>query len=113
MFNQELKDRKKYYYPPYNRLIRIVVNHSDMEILKKASHWIVNVLSQSEYGKILGPVFPPVARIRNRYRMHILVKISANKSRDQVKQMIKKTLDHFDSIPIFGSCKVNVDVDPY
>ena len=113
MFNKELKDRKKYYYPPYNRLIRIVVNHSDMEILKNASHWIVNVLSQSEYGKILGPVFPPVARIRNRYRMHILVKISANKSRDQVKQMIKKTLDHFDSIPIFRSCKVNVDVDPY
>ncbi len=113
MFNKELKDRKKYYYPPYNRLIRIVVNHSDIEILKKASHWIVNVLLQSEYGKILGPVFPPVARIRNRYRMHILVKISANKSRDQVKQMIKKTLDHFDSIPIFRSCKVNVDVDPY
>ena len=113
MFNKELKERKKYYYPPYNRLIRIVVNHSDIEILKKASHWIVNVLLQSEYGKILGPVFPPVARIRNRYRMHILVKISANKSRDQVKQMIKKTLDHFDSIPIFRSCKVNVDVDPY
>ena len=45
--------------------------------------------------------------------LHILVKISANKSRDQVKQIIKKTLDHFDSITIFRSCKVNIDVDPY
>ena len=113
MLNQELKDRKQYYYPPYNRLIRIVVYHSDMETLKKASHWIVNVLLQSEYGQILGPVFPPVARIRNRYRMHILVKISANKSRDRIKKIIKKTLDHFESVPIFRSCKVNVDIDPY
>ena len=113
MLNQQLKDRKEYHYPPYNRLIRIVVNHSDMETVKKASQWIVNVLLQSDYGQILGPVFPPIARVRNRYRMQILVKISASQSRDRVKQIIKKTLDRFESIAIFRSCKVNLDVDPY
>ena len=35
-----------------------MVNHSDMETVKKASQWIVNVLLQSDYGQILGPVFP-------------------------------------------------------
>ena len=113
MLKQQLKDRKEYHYPPYTRLIRIVVNHSDMETVKKASQWIANVLLQSEYGQILGPVFPSIARLRNRYRMQILVKISSDQSRDRVKQIIKKTLDGFESIAIFRSCKVNLDVDPY
>jgi primosomal protein N' (replication factor Y) len=113
MLKQQLKDRKEYHYPPYTRLIRIVVNHSDMETVKKASQWIANVLLQSEYGQILGPVYPSIARLRNRYRMQILVKISSDQSRDRVKQIIKKTLDGFESIAIFRSCKVNLDVDPY
>jgi primosomal protein N' (replication factor Y) (superfamily II helicase) len=113
MLKQQLKDRKEFHYPPYKRLIRIVVNHNDMETVKKASQWITNVLLQSEYGQILGPVFPPIARVRNRYRMQILVKISNDQSRKRVKEIIKKTLEGFESIAIFKSCKVNLDVDPY
>jgi primosomal protein N' (replication factor Y) len=113
MLNQQLKDRKEYHYPPFNRLIRMVVNHSDMETVKKASQWIVNVLLQSNYAQTLGPVFPPIARVRNRYRMQILVKIEGFQSRDRVKKLIRKTLDRFESIAIFRSCKVNLDVDPY
>jgi primosomal protein N' (replication factor Y) len=113
MLNQQLKDRKEYHYPPFNRLIRMVVNHSDMETVKKASQWIVNVLVQSDYAQTLGPVFPPIARVRNRYRMQILVKIEGFQSRDRVKKLIRKTLDRFESIAIFRSCKVNLDVDPY
>jgi primosomal protein N' (replication factor Y) len=113
MLNHQLKDRKEYHYPPFNRLIRMVVNHSDMETVKKASQWIVNVLLQSDYAQILGPVFPPIARVRNRYRMQILVKIENFQSRNQVKKLIRKTLDRFESIAIFRSCRVNLDVDPY
>ena len=108
-----MKDRREYHYPPYTRLIRIVVNHSDMETVKKASQWIANVLLQSWDGQILGPVFPPIARLRNRYRMQILVKIGTDRSRDRVKQIIKRTLEQFESIAVFRSCKVNLDVDPY
>jgi len=113
MLKHQLEERKEYHYPPYTRLIRIVVNHSDMEKVKKASHWIANVLLQSDYGQILGPVFPSIARLRNRYRMQILVKIANDQSRDHVKQIIKRTLDRFESIAIFRSCKVILDVDPY
>ena len=113
MLEQQLKDRKEYYYPPFARLIRIVVNHRDMETVKKASQWIVNVLLQSEYGQVLGPVFPSIARVRNRYRMQIMVKITSDKSRERVKQIIQKTLEGFVSISQFRACRVNLDVDPY
>lgn len=113
MLEKQLKDRKEYHYPPYNRLIRILVSHGDMETVKKASQWITNVLLQSQSGEILGPIFPPIARLRNRYRMQILVKISNDKSRDRVKKIINNTLERFESIGLFRSCKVNLDVDPY
>jgi len=113
MLEQQLKDRKKYHYPPYSRLIRIVVNHIDNDTVRKASQWIANVLIQWEYGQILGPVFPSIARIRNRYRMQILVKISSDQSRDRMKQIIHKIMEGFESITQFKSCRVNLDVDPY
>ena len=113
MLDQQLKDRKEYRYPPFTRLIRIVVNHRDIETVKKASQWIVNILIQSEYGQILGPVFPSIARVRNRYRMQIMVKITSDKSRERVKQIIQKTLEGFVSISQFRACRVNLDVDPY
>lgn len=113
MLKDQLKERKEYHYPPYTRLIRILVNHSDMETVKKASQWIVNVLLQSQPGEVLGPVFPTIARVRNRYRMHILVKIGNEQSRTRVKKVIERTLERFESISSFRSCKVNLDVDPY
>lgn len=113
MLEQQLKERKKYHYPPYNRLIKIVVSHTDIEKVGKASEWIANVLLQSYSGQLLGPIFPPIARVRNQYRMQILIKIGELQSRSRVKKIINKTLESFESISMFRSCKVNLDVDPY
>ena len=95
MLAQQLNERKDFYYPPYNRLIRVTVIESDIEKVKKASQWIANVLLQAQTGQILGPVFPN------------------DGSRTRAKQIINKTLDRFDSVAMFRSCRVNLDVDPY
>jgi len=113
MLTLQFNERKKFHYPPFNRLIRIMVIDSDIEKVKKASQWIANVLLQSQTGQILGPVFPTVARVRSRYRMQILIKLPSDGSRSRAKQIINKTLDRFDLVALFRSCRVNLDVDPY
>ena len=113
MFSTQLDDRKEYHYPPFSRMIRILVSHTDLETVKKSSEWITNVLQQASAGEVLGPVFPPIARLRNRYRMHILVKIGTDQSRDRVKSIISRTLERFETIALFKSCRVNLDIDPY
>ena len=113
MFSTQLDDRKEYHYPPFSRMIRILVSHTDLETVKKSSEWITNVLQQANAGEVLGPVFPSIARLRNRYRMHILVKIGTDQSRDRVKSIISRTLERFESIALFKSCRVNLDIDPY
>ena len=113
MLNQQLKERIEYHYPPYYRLIKMVVKHRDVEKVRIASKWIFNVLNQSYKGEILGPVFPPIARLRNRYHMQILIKIGKDQSRNELKKLIQSTIKSFESVSQFRSCKITVNVDPY
>ena len=113
MLNQQLKERIEYHYPPYYRLIRMVIKHRDVEKVRTASKWIFNVLNQSYKGEILGPVFPPIARLRNRYHMQILIKIGKDQSRNELKKLIQSTIKSFESVSQFRSCKITVNVDPY
>ena len=113
MLNQQLKERIEYHYPPYYRLIRMVIKHRDVEKVRIASKWIFNVLNQSYKGEILGPVFPPIARLRNRYHMQILIKIGKDQSRNELKKLIQSTIKSFESVSQFRSCKITVNVDPY
>ena len=113
MLDQQLKERIEYHYPPYYRLIKMVVKHRDVEKVRIASKWIFNVLNQSYKGEILGPVFPPIARLRNRYHMQILIKIGKDQSRNELKKLMQSTIKSFESVGQFRSCKITVNVDPY
>ena len=113
MLDQQLEERIEYHYPPYYRLIRMVIKHRDVEKVRIASKWIFNVLNQSYKGEILGPVFPPIARLRNRYHMQILIKIGKDQSRNELKKLIQSTIKSFESVSQFRSCKITVNVDPY
>ena len=109
----ELNDRKLNIYPPYIKLIKITLKNRNMHNLNSASEWFSNVLRQSYNGKILGPVFPLVSRVRNNYIKEMLIKLESNNSRIFFKKLLNKTIRSFESISVFRSTKVIVDVDPY
>ena len=109
----ELKDRKSHSYPPFIRLIRITLKNRNIETLSIASDWFLNVLSQSFDGEILGPVFPPVARVRNYYNKQLLIKLNSKSSRLHFKKVLQKTKKSFESIASFKSTRFIIDVDPY
>ena len=109
----ELKDRKLHSYPPFVRLIRITLKNRNIETLSIASDWFLNVLSQSFNGKILGPVYPPVARVKNYYHKQLLIKLESKASRLHFKNVLQKTKKSFESIATFKSTKFIIDVDPY
>ena len=108
-----LYDRKIHFYPPYNRLLRITLKNRNIETLNIASDWFLNVLSQSFKGPILGPVFPPISRVRNYYHKQILIKLDSINSRLFFKKLLRRTKQSFDSIAKFKSTKLSIDVDPY
>jgi len=113
LFEVQKKERLQYHYPPYFRMIRITLKSRQYDAINVASDWFANVFVQSYKGTVLGPVFPPVARIRNQYHMQLLIKVDHKLSAASVKALLLKTHKSFQAIASFRNTRVNFDVDPY
>lgn len=112
-FNTQLKERKEYLYPPFCRLIRITLKAKDYHQVDQASQWLVNALNLSLQGSVLGPVDPPIARVRNLFHKQLLIKLLDNSSRSKIKDFVASSLKSFVAIGAYRSIRVSVDVDPY
>ena len=113
LFEQQLKERKQFEYPPFCRLIRVTLKNKNFQSLNQSTEWYANVLKQLLSVKILGPTFPPISRIRNLYLKEILIKIDSNHSVNSTKKHILKVQQSFESIAAFKSTRINIDVDPF
>ena len=113
LFNIQKKERIKYHYPPYYRMVKITFKCRQFDVINKSSNWFSNVLKQSYNGSILGPTFPSVSRVRNFYNKELLVKADSNLNSNSLKILLNKIFKSFQSISAFRSVRVNFDVDPY
>ena len=86
MYHSELQERKNFNYPPYCKLLLIIISHRDYNITNQAARELALVLRQSFSQNVLGPEYPSVSRIKNRYLKNILVKIGS----DLIFKSVKK-----------------------
>ncbi|MAO08428.1 MAG: hypothetical protein CL596_06940 [Alteromonas sp.] len=89
------------------------MKHRNFGTMDKASQWLAQVLRMALKENVLGPVSPPVARIRNEYLTHILVKIPKEQSLAKTKGYVQNSLQKFNAVKEFARVKVVVDVDNY
>ena len=61
---------------------------------------------------MLGPEYPPVSRIKNRYIKNILIKINKKKSVKRSKYIIEKTVNHIKMNKKYRYIRFIFDVDP-
>jgi primosomal protein N' (replication factor Y) len=113
MYQEQLYDRKIYFYPPYYRLIKITLKHRDFEKLQEGSMWLYQVMSQNLNVPVLGPEEPGISRIRNEYLRVILIKIPQKENSGLVKSKISKMLNSFEAVASYRSIKTVVNVDFY
>lgn len=111
MFKEQLYEREQYKYPPRNRIIKITFKHKDYNRLNEAAEWFAKGLRNSLAGNVLGPEYPPVARIRNQYLKNILVKIPKSTSIGGVKKGIKRLEKSFNAIAPYRSVRIIYNVD--
>ncbi|APG59694.1 replication restart helicase PriA [Christiangramia salexigens] len=112
MYKEQLEDRYQYHYPPYYRLIRLTLKCRDFSKTNDAAEWLARALENVFDRYVLGPEFPPVARIRNEYYKNILIKIPQKQSLGKTKNVIHRILNSFKAIGAFRSVRVIVNVDP-
>ncbi|MEZ4808828.1 MAG: primosomal protein N' [Allomuricauda sp.] len=111
MFAEQVYEREQFKYPPAVRIIKVTLKDKDFNKLNEASDWFAtslrNVLGQG----ILGPEYPPVARIRRDYLKNVLIKIPRSHSLSQTKNSIKRIEKSFNAISKYKSVRLVYNVD--
>lgn len=113
MYKQQMSERNNFKYPPIYRLIKIVFKGRDYNKVNEASAWFAKSLRQLLGQNVLGPEFPPIARIRNEYHKNILVKIPPKQSLSKTKELLKNVTVSYASIAAFRGTKIILNIDPY
>ncbi|MEL6153109.1 MAG: primosomal protein N' [Bacteroidota bacterium] len=113
MYERELAERREFRYPPFMRLIRIILKHRDQVLVTAAAKALAQQLREKLGRQVLGPQTPLVSRIRQQYLMELWIKVSrdmtkANNTKAQLRTASRQLL--LDRS--FKAVKVVFDVDP-
>ena len=115
-YEQELAGREMLFYPPYSRLILLRLSGADPAKVDRAARDLA-ALCREEVGRgpknikavVLGPAPAAVAKVRNRYRWRILLKVrTAALGQALLDRILPRTEDR----PALAGIRLDVDVDP-
>lgn len=108
----ELTIRRKFGWPPFTRLARVVVSHRSQKQARREAHALAGrvrqyLTEQTNTADVLGPQTAPLQRLRNLYRYDFLIR-AANASR------LMETLDKLRHEGILkpAARHILLDVDP-
>jgi primosomal protein N' (replication factor Y) (superfamily II helicase) len=111
-FDTQMAERKLFKYPPYFRLIKLVVKHKKPENVNRVAARLADNLRKNSSLVVLGPEFPLVSRIQLWYHKEIWLKIHPKLPLAEVKKFILENIEWVRNQPENSSCVVNIDVDP-
>jgi len=112
MYETQCEERQLFKYPPFYRLIQIVLRHRDQNVLNQAANRMAADLRAVFGVRVLGPNVPSISRIQNMYIKHILLKIETEASPERAKDLLRQITDQVIAEPKFKALWVNLDVDP-
>ncbi len=114
-YDAEIVPRKKLLYPPFSRLVAIMLTAESMEIAKDAADNMKERMKELiTSGVILGPAPPPIERVEKRYRQRILLKLprrmiaAVQKEKEDLQRLAEATCKNYKKAEL----KVIIDVDP-
>ena len=112
MYKQELADRKHFNYPPFYKLIKLILLHKKSEHLSLGAQELSKKLKKSLGERILGPEFTIIPRINNYYQQQIIIKIENKLSASKIKDFIQNSINIWRKEYYSKSIRIKIDVDP-
>lgn len=111
MYESELVQRKQYRYPPFIRMITITIKHRDRDKVDAAAAALAAALEPIPDKLLLGPEYPLVQRIRNKYNKQIILKMGGANIKER-KEEIFRIIQEVNADKDFRSVYFQPDVDP-
>jgi len=107
-YRQEMETRRELNYPPLSHLVNLVVTGEEEQEVTQTAHSLAESVGRLAQGRgidVLGPAPAPIARLRKRYRWHLLVRGPARELQEVMREAIAGMARR-------ETCTVAVDVDP-
>lgn len=73
-YKNEIDQRERTGYPPFGRLVSLVVTANERHTAEAYGRTLVNAAPKDEHVRVLGPAEAPIAVVRGRHRFRLLVK---------------------------------------
>lgn len=112
MYRMQAEERQLFRYPPFYRLIRIILKSRKEQIAESSAARLAEILTQRLGDRVLGPDVPPVGRVQNQFIRNILLKIENNASLKSLYQILEKSRGELSATPEFKYVSIQYDVDP-
>jgi primosomal protein N' (replication factor Y) len=106
-YDAEIEARERTHYPPFGRLASLVVSGEDNHDAQSFARALARAAPLDEAVRILGPVEAPLALIRGRHRLRLLIK--APRGYD-LSAYVREWLTEGPKPK--GSLKLDIDIDP-
>lgn len=110
MYEYETKNRKNFFYPPFNRIVQIKLKHINQQKVEGAANKLANILSKDM--QVLGPAKPDISRIRNMYILEMMIKLQKGNSGEVLKKVIHSGIQLMHADKMYSPVLVVIDVDP-
>lgn len=88
-FNTQIAERKLFRYPPFYRLITIVMKHKDEQKVNAAADFLAATLRHSLAERVFGQNKPIVSRVQQYHIREILLKLENGISLHAVRDILK------------------------
>lgn len=112
MVDLQLSERSMFRYPPYYRLIVLVLRSRNETVLRELSTLYAEKLRSCLGDRILGPVTPVVTRIQTLYIREIILKLEVSAAIAPVRELLEAVNKEMQTLASFKQLIVHYDVDP-
>lgn len=105
---QEIENREQIPNPPFSHVVNIISSHSEEAMakakLERLAARFQDTIAKEPGTDLLGPVSCPLARVKNKFRFHLLL-------RDRNRPRLHRILCAYDDLPREDKEGLTVDVD--
>ncbi len=112
MYKDEIVQRTKFKYPPFQRIIHFSLKHRDRDVLNEGAREFTNALKTKFGERVLGPDFPVISRIKNQYLKNAMLKVERKISVTKTRELVMEVKNHFEAFSKYKSVRIVIDVDP-
>ena len=106
-----LAERKQFGYPPFVRIVKIVMRSSDSKLLVESSMKLGEKLRNRFGRRVLGPVTPLIDKVRGEHRVELMLKVEVESSFSRARAILREEIARLREDRAYRNIVIICDVD--